>query len=170
MDERRGAIISEDEVYRHALWRVWDASEPLLGWVGLNPSTADGKDDDHTIRKERGFTKEHRINFGGFYKVNLFDYRATDPDDLFKRFKQLKCVTSSENDKAIVAMTERVDVIIVAWGGVHKALRWRIDPVLEFLRASGKPVLCLGRTKDGQPRHPLMLAWKTPFENWTWVK
>ncbi len=63
-----GATLSVDNVYRYALWRTWDPpadmfepSRPIMTWVMLNPSTADHRVDDPTIRKCIGFAKRpHR--------------------------------------------------------------------------------------------------------------
>lgn len=32
--------------------------------------------------------------------------------------------------------------------------------------SSGAPTRCLGRTADGQPRHPLMLSYETQLEDY----
>jgi hypothetical protein len=69
---RKGAKLSDDGVYRYALWRDWRESldEPLLGYVMLNPSTADASEDDQTIRKCIGFAE--RNDYRGFIVLNLF--------------------------------------------------------------------------------------------------
>jgi hypothetical protein len=38
--EDNGAEFSTDRKYRYALWRKWDAINPLAMFIGLNPSTA----------------------------------------------------------------------------------------------------------------------------------
>jgi len=48
---KKDAILSEDRKYRYVLSRIWDESKPMVVIVGLNPSTADEKDDDSTIKK-----------------------------------------------------------------------------------------------------------------------
>jgi hypothetical protein len=40
----RSAVISRDGLYRYALRRVWQA-KPTVLFIGLNPSTADQRDD-----------------------------------------------------------------------------------------------------------------------------
>ena len=45
------ADFSEDLVYRYRLSRVWDAGLPLLGWLMLNPSTADAFRVDPTVNR-----------------------------------------------------------------------------------------------------------------------
>lgn len=61
--------------------------------------------------------------------------------------------------------------MIVAWGGDVSNLRGRFATrpqyMVEMLRGLGLELWCWGRTKYGQPRHPLMLAYKTPLELFT---
>ena len=66
---KKGADISSCERYRYSLWRIWDENKPLIGFVGLNPSTADGEFDDKTISRCIKFCEEW--GFGGFYMMNL---------------------------------------------------------------------------------------------------
>ena len=54
---KKDAILSEDRKYRYVLSRIWDESKPLVVIIGLNPSTADEKDDDNTIKKCINFSK-----------------------------------------------------------------------------------------------------------------
>ena len=73
----KGAVISDCKRYRYRLWRIWNGSQSRLVFVMLNPSTADGEQDDPTIRKCVGFAE--RLGYGGIEVVNLFAWRATDP-------------------------------------------------------------------------------------------
>lgn len=45
------AIISTDKKYRYVLTRTFNEKLPMVAFVGLNPSTADDKEDDPTINK-----------------------------------------------------------------------------------------------------------------------
>ncbi|TMF61888.1 MAG: DUF1643 domain-containing protein, partial [Chloroflexi bacterium] len=69
----RGATFSADRRYRYRLWRRWDGARPVVAFVMLNPSTADARRDDPTIRRCIGFAKSW--GFGGVEVVNLFAYR-----------------------------------------------------------------------------------------------
>lgn len=51
------AIISDCGNYRYQLNCVWDESLPIVPFIMLNPSTADGNVDDPTIRRCVGFAK-----------------------------------------------------------------------------------------------------------------
>ncbi|MGT2493064.1 DUF1643 domain-containing protein [Cupriavidus basilensis] len=49
--ERPAAILSDCEQHRYRLWREWDRSRPALGFIMLNPSTADHQVNDPTITR-----------------------------------------------------------------------------------------------------------------------
>jgi hypothetical protein len=54
----KGADISADGVYRYSLWRIREPTQPLVMFLGLNPSTADATTDDHTIRRCLRFSSD----------------------------------------------------------------------------------------------------------------
>jgi hypothetical protein len=74
---------------------VWDESKAYALFIGLNPSTADEKEDDPTIKRCINYSK--KWGYGGLCMVNLFAFRATDPSDL-KAFHE---PIGLENDKWI---------------------------------------------------------------------
>ncbi len=51
LDGEAGAILSDCEQYRYRLWREWNRSQPALGFIMLNPSTADHQVNDPTITR-----------------------------------------------------------------------------------------------------------------------
>jgi hypothetical protein len=61
---------STDRKYRYALWRKWDAINPLAMFIGLNPSTANEDGDDRTIERITAIVTNW--GYGGFYMMNLF--------------------------------------------------------------------------------------------------
>lgn len=152
----RGAAISDCGRYRYLLWRVWDAKEPVLGWIMLNPSTADADTDDHTIRRCVGFAK--RDGYGGIRVANLFPWRATYQRDL--RAAAAHAVDRDGNDPTDWLISE-CDHIVAAWGAVHRTHRQRVREVLAM--SSGWPLLCLGVTKNGDPRHPARVSRDQPL-------
>lgn len=158
--EISGAVFSADEVYRYELWRRW-AAGPELGFGMLNPSTAGAFENDPTIRKCIGFAK--RLGFGGLRVANMFGARATDP----KALRTFTDPVGPENDAAIVRVFQGAQTCIVAWGASDVGgglIAARIHTVLDLLARHEIQPHCLGRSKDGHPRHPLMLAYSTPLE------
>ena len=54
-----GAIFSPGRMFRHQLWRIWDGKLPVLCFISLNPSKADERSDDPTVRKCKGFASHY---------------------------------------------------------------------------------------------------------------
>jgi hypothetical protein len=122
----------------------------------LNPSTADGAQDDPTIRKCVSFADAW--GYGRLVVVNLFAFRATDPGQLART--GLTCPVGPEND-AYLRRHAADAVTVCAWGSSvpksgRPAVRFRHHEVLRLLRQIGRP-RHLGMTKGGFPRHPLYL-------------
>lgn len=150
------AILSECEKYRYVLSRTWGLEPPLV-FVMLNPSTADDRVDDPTIRKCIGFARREKC--GGIVVVNLYAWRATSPADMKKAADPI----GPDNNRFIYsAVTGPCEKVVVAWGANAEPARAR--DVLKLIRDAGKEPLCLGKTNSLQPRHPLMLAYATPLE------
>ena len=161
-DTSRGATLSICRTYRYLLWRIWDPTKPFAVFVMCNPSTADADVDDATIRKCVGFCK--RWGYGGFKVINLFAIRSTDPAGI-RRHKYP--IGGDENDEAIRTAVAGAAVVIAAWGGIDPDFLDRATVVGKLLERIGMPLYCLGTTKAGDPRHPLMLAYSTPLAPFT---
>jgi hypothetical protein len=176
-----GASFSEDRQYRYRLWRSvgtelgWLDDPIALGeharcvFVGLNPSTADETTNDHTIAKCIGFARAW--HFDAIDMVNLFAYAgagSTDPQSLL----DVEDPVGPGNDEALAAAFEGASRIVWCWGQHSRRVA---ELVSRRMASPGWRALCpkgdaflkvgtLGRTKSGQPRHPLRLAYSTPFE------
>jgi hypothetical protein len=154
---RTTAVISSCGKYRYYLGRCWDNKLPVLSFIMLNPSTADAEIDDHTIRRCIGFAKLN--GFGGIAVVNLFAFRATEPSELYLTPDPFG-PDNVEHLKDILFFSNQGKTKIVAAWGAHKA-------VADFKALSqlrGAPLYCLGKTKDGHPRHPLYVRADQPLE------
>ena len=183
---RSTAIISACSTYRYHLRREWlgrpasfksvdaDTEEfefgrpvkrPSLLFVMLNPSTADATKDDPTIRKCIGFASQ--LGYFALEVVNLFAYRATDPRDLRNAWSAGTDVVGEDNDRHIVAAAADADRVIAAWGAFSSCnLRSRATEVLKLLQRH-REVSSFGVSKDGSPRHPLMLAYASELKPWS---
>ncbi len=162
----KSAMLSEDGLYRYELRRTWSRSAPMT-WVMLNPSTADAAQDDPTIRRCMGFAR--REGCGGIVVVNLFALRVTRPVHLFDGSIGLPNGPHNRGYVANafdVAATTDGARFVVAWGALKRPWRSTAHSWLMAHLSEGHPVLCLGKTADGSPRHPLYLRADTPLEVW----
>lgn len=153
------AIISDCGRYRYRLSRLW-ADGQTLAIVMLNPSTADAEQDDPTIRRCVGFAR--REGFGGIVVVNLFAYRATKPSALWSAPDADRI--GPENDEHISAACKSASRVLLAWGSHGERCPGRALEVHVRAAANCRDTVCLGRTKDRHPRHPLMVRADQPFE------
>jgi hypothetical protein len=122
--------------YRFVLERVWDAQRPTALWIMLNPSTADAFEDDPTIRRVVSFSKTYGM--GACRVINLF--------------------------ADLAGMNAQAGLTIVAWGA-------QVDgrdthDMVDWVREHSYGAWCLGKTKSGQPKHPLYLDGATALDPW----
>lgn len=154
------AVISECGTYRYRLTRQWTPTLPALGWVMLNPSTADNTVNDPTIRRCIAFAKAW--GYGGIAVRNLYALRATSPKELATHPDPV----GPGNDVALkhVAVTEPVTVL--AWGANAPADRAEMVTALLKMQSGvyGTSLAVLGWTKSGAPRHPLYVRADTTPE------
>lgn len=148
-----GAHVSSCNTYRTLLWRDWKRGGRGLLWIMLNPSTADASNDDPTVRKVRGFTR--RAGYDWFAVVNLYSYRATKPSELWAAMRSGVDVEGPGRDRAILCARVACDGVVAAWGANAK---FEGAPI-HVMSLCGVEMLCLGTTKDGHPRHPLMVPY-----------
>jgi hypothetical protein len=151
----RGAVLSACGRYRYLLTRRW-SDLPVLVFIMLNPSTADGLVDDATIRSCMRLAR--KLGRGGIVVVNLFALRSTDPLGL----KGDPDPIGPRNDEVIRKVVEFSDVV-VAWGS-HRKIAGMVEArsaavLTELFKpvASETAVFCFGRNGDEQPRHPLYI-------------
>ena len=174
-----GAEISPCGTYRYRLWREWrlhpapaqwdmwvdDAGKPIADGAGhqlgepkscvfimLNPSTADGAQDDPTIRRCVGFAKAW--GYDRLEVLNLFAYRATEPKELLALTHDRDPV-GEHNKRAfdrLLFPSSTIGTIVCAWGA-HGAHLGQDETALGWLGRHKRFALAL--TKEGHPRHPL---------------
>lgn len=151
------ARVSDCGRYRYELTRIWDREKGVVNWIMLNPSTADATADDPTIRRCIGFADGW--GFGGIVVTNLFALRATDP----RMLKASRDPVGRENSKFIYsnAMDAKDGGLIVGAWGQHGLYRGRAGEVRQTFLDHKIPMMCLGLSKDGQPKHPLYIAGNT---------
>lgn len=143
--------------YRYKLTRVWDKSKPVIGWIMLNPSTADEEKDDNTVRRVGIFSRDW--GFGGFTVRNIFSLRSTDPALLYTHADPI----GPENDEVLEKLYGECDRIMIAWG-THGKFSDRAKQVASLLWDN--ELWCLGTNADGSPKHPLYLKGNTKPKIW----
>ncbi len=153
------AVYSDCERYRYALTRIWDEAGTRVLFVMLNPSTATEIRNDPTV--ERCERRARALGFGAFRVCNIFAWRATDPREM----RAAPDPVGPENDAAILEGADWADRIICAWG-THGAHLDRGPAVERLLRGTGRPLLHLGLTRAGHPKHPLYIGYATKPMAW----
>lgn len=113
-------------------------------FIGLNPSTADERVDDPTLRRTMDFAR--RWGYGGVGNGNLFAFRATDPKDMMAADDPV----GPENDAWLDRLAAEAGLVVAAWGngggflGRSQAIRSRLENLH-----------CLKVNASGEPAHPL---------------
>lgn len=147
------ASFDADRAYRFRLSRVWDRHRDRCCFVMLNPSTADERTVDPTVRRCISFAQAW--GFGAVEVVNLYAFRATRPEDLLAAPAPVAPERSPEaDDLALLAAATTARLTVAAWGVVG-AQQARADRVRDLLTGSGIALHVLRLTQDGHPGHPL---------------
>lgn len=137
------AIISDDHKYRYQLSRIWDEDKPKVLFIMLNPSTADSRIDDPTIRRVINFATSW--GYGGVFVGNLYAFRSTDP----KNLKTAEDPIGPDNIQHIQIMLGLTEKVIYAWGNNKNEPQW--------LRELVETPYCIDVSTKGIPKHPLYL-------------
>ncbi|MEM9490032.1 MAG: DUF1643 domain-containing protein [Myxococcota bacterium] len=144
-----------------ALWRRVGEGERLVSWIMLNPSVADARSDDATLRRCRAYAV--RWGFGWLTVGNLWPRRTPDPGELFRwvvdgRDPSERQRTLETNDRYVLRMAQRAELTVCAWGSGRGRLGGRASAMRFQLSAVGVKPHALAVTRDGQPCHPLRLS------------
>lgn len=148
-----GAVISKDKRFRYTLWRIWDRSLPKLVVCMLNPSTADAKFNDPTIKKLLRLAKAW--GYGGIWVVNFCAYRSPKPQAMLAALKRGEDIIGGQNVLRISNAVLGRDVLC-AWGdGVRHLPQDHVERVKRSLRRHAHATYTWGLSKGGHPKHPL---------------
>lgn len=148
----KGATFSNCKRYRYELFRLWDASKPIVMFIMFNPSVADEEIDDATIRRCIGFARDW--GYGGIEVCNLYAYRSTKPEALLNTIDPI----GVENTAHIKKIAEQADLIVCAWGNSTIG-----NKLMKNLKHDYKPLSGLDKLHfielaiDGTPKHQLYL-------------
>ena len=129
-----------------------------------NPSSADEKMADATIRKVETYIHLNIPDVRTLHILNIFAFRATEPGDLNAAYLSHgpEKVIGPENDHFIRSTIRDCDYILLAWGnnsGIDRSLyEERIFRVKQLLHgiSSHKVFIVEGKQKTKHPLHGLM--------------
>ncbi len=141
----KDAEIDETGDYRYRLTRIWEESKERILFILLNPSTADGEEDDDTITTL--INRSKNWGYGSIVVVNLYSYRATSPEEL----KEVPDPVGEETDEHILRAAEESDKIVCAWG--NNAEDERAEEVVKLLQNRNHKLYCFETTNEGHPHH-----------------
>lgn len=147
------ATLSDDAVYRYHLTREWSLRAPRrrVAFVMLNPSTADGRKDDATIRRCVGFARSW--GFDALDVVNLFALRSRSPVALTKAADPV----GPDNVATLERVFARADLVVAAWGvNVPRVFHDAAATFGATIRSAYEAQV-LALTKHGHPQHPLFV-------------
>lgn len=152
----KSAQLSADRIYRYTLWRRWSKGKRYVNFICLNPSTADEKTDDPTIRKCVKFARTW--GFDAMCMTNLFAFRATDK----RKMLRFHDPVGYSNDHWLLHTAKKASLIVAAWsrdGGFNN----RAGNVCTLL--ADYDLYCL-RITQIHPWHPLYLPDATRPRLW----
>lgn len=140
---------------------LYKKGERVLFVIGINPSTANEKIPDNTIRRVMGFAE--REGFDGFAMLNVCPQRCANPNHLHPVCDQY---LHKQNLAVIVEIIEHHPnpTILVAFGNLiskRKYLKDCFHDIATALRPFNPKWKQIGElTKSGNPRHPLMTKYQ----------
>src|SRR5688500_18610760 len=148
------ADISDCGLFRYTLGRQLSDGHRRVLFVGLNPSTADARQDDPTIRRCVGFARDWGFSY--LYMGNVYAYRSTDP----KALATVEDPIGPKNFHTLKLFIDQAELVVAAWG--KTALTNEASVIAQYILDLPK-TKCLGKNSDGTPKHPLYLRASTPL-------
>lgn len=169
MQIRRAATFSPDNTKRYLLARWWYAaaseSTESVHFIMLNPSIADARMDDPTVRKCMGFATRWRFN--RLVITNLVP-------DITSRPSALPYWSGTEkfNLDRIRDSMSTCKITVCAWGNMTPFLRDYVA-IPEYVRVvreiafdTRTDLYRIGTTAKGYPLHPSRCAYTLAPEKW----
>ena len=141
--------------YRYELSRVWDLKKEPIVVIMCNPSSEHTEKDDSIIRKLTMILDEH--GYGEMVIVNFFAYKSLYPG-LLTNIEEKEAI-GPYNDYFIDGILRNELDVLVAWGNFGKRYEKREKEILSKIK--GLKVFCLGKNKNGTPKHPVSISYGT---------
>ena len=156
----KDATFSLCRKYRYTLRRIWDRErfekEGACTFICLNPSTADETVDDPTVRRCINYAKDW--GYPAFIMLNLFAFRATDPEDMKRTGNPVDIsVNSIIQNNTLVEVCKESGIVVAGWGN-HGSYLDRAHDVELLLEYHKIKLHCLKiNSATRMPAHPLYL-------------
>ncbi len=168
------ADFSSDKKYRYTLRMRYMKSlmdqdrSKTLTIILKNPSSADERRSDSTIRKVETYVWQKFPDVVQLNVYNLFAYRATDAVELRKLMIENDLITGvgNENDHFLKELLKESEYLICAWGGpstIKKEFyQSRINQVKQIVKEnySGPAYHVKGAKETTEPLHGLMWGYE----------
>lgn len=148
------ARFSKDHTRRFILDYTWDRTKTTLLFIGLNPSLASEEKSDPTITRVINFAKSWGM--GRLLVGNLYSWVTPYPEEC-------SLTIVKEDNDVLLEMADKSNIILLGWGAYKKAKN-RAKNVLKLLY--DYELSCLGKNKDGSPKHPLYLPKTTKLREY----
>ncbi|HFC8518708.1 TPA: DUF1643 domain-containing protein [Neisseria weaveri] len=158
-------IYETDKRNRHR-FALGSLSKRTLFVIGLNPSTADDKEPDPTIKQVMFFTEKHE--YESFLMFNLYPLRTPHPQNL-PQVPDMKVVKENVEKIFNIISQEKNADIWVAWGGdiLSRDYLWScLEGIyLKLEKCSIRNWYRLGELlASGHPKHPSRKSHDLNFE------
>lgn len=165
MDYQIDKMIGDENTHRFVL--ASKCTKPIVV-IGVNPSTANERKPDPTVRKVMGFAELG--NYDGFVMLNLYAQRATKFNDVHHKRDEKLHQGNLDAIREYFRTHDELDVL-AAWGNLidkRNYLSSCLRDIVNVLRESNRRVrwMQIGElTKAGHPRHPLYACYDIDLEN-----
>ena len=171
------AAFSGDGQYRWWLRRRWNSGRRRLLFIGLNPSAADQRRDDPTLRRLLGFAGGW--GYSELIVLNLYARVSRSPSTLLR----VQDPIGPANDPLLAGWGDRwaEDAAMDLWcgWGCFGGRMHRDRQVISLLRPAlarrrsrhrkSEGPLCIGLTQAGHPRHPLYASGRLRLRPLHWA-
>lgn len=161
------ASFSPCGLYRWWLRRKLQPAGGVVCFVLCYPVTADAALNDATTSSCMRLAR--RWGAGEIVLVNLFAFRSTSPAALecVIRKDGLSKAVGDGNEAHVRTAAKGADKVVVGWGSILKPWSTEVGERVRWdLAGLQSGLWCVGKNRDGAPRHPLYVPAATELKRW----
>ena len=140
--------------------------ENMLIVVGFNPSTADDKIIDNTMRFVLKIAKYN--GYDGFAMINLYPLRSTNPNQLPVEMDRNIVTENFRHINHLLSRYPKADILL-AYGNLVEKRTYTKEiskQLLDVFKNNQRNILCLTKLKSGNPKHPLYTPYNTKLQRY----